>query len=371
MISLTLYAAQTILLANVLLFFTSRKQKIDAFIGIVVAFWVIAVIAIYYRYGADQINFYSNDQVFHWNLLNFYIPREGIPVRLEEILAWRYPVILPVYFISKLGFDGILLLKFSQLVYLILIYRLGLRFISRNGTSPRWWHVALFCGPIFIFMSTLALRDVATAFFAASFMLEKNYSIRVIGLIGTLLLRPHLAVAMIVGLVVGYVLKNIKPKYLVSVIFIGTLLTYTLGSIMYFVGATFKDKVPLKLATDVFNQAKFIRLAANLLGLQFLTLLNTKLKGVDASTATLLLSRLVFFDTFLTPILFLIVLFSFSREWRQLQLSVLFTFTFFYGLISQTNWNSSRQNMPFFVMMGLVAIVGIEARKASREELVA
>jgi hypothetical protein len=27
--------------------------------------------------------------------------------------------------------------------------------------------------------------------------------------------------------------------------------------------------------------------------------------------------------------------------------------------------------MPFFVMMGLVAIVGIESRKASREELVA
>jgi hypothetical protein len=220
-------------------------------------------------------------------------------------------------------------------------------------------------------MSTLALRDIAIAFFAASFMLEKNYSIRIVGLIGTLLLRPHLAVAMIVGLGVGYLLKNIKSKYLVPVVFIGTLLTYTLGSSMYFVGATFKDKVPLKLATDVFNQAKFTRLGANLLGLQFLTLLNTKLKGVDASTATLLLSRLVFFDTFLTPILFLIVLFSFSRKWRQLQLSVFFTFTFFYGLVSQTDWNSSRQNMPFFVMMGLVAIVGIEARKASREELVA
>ena len=371
MISLTSYAAQTILLASILLVFTGRKQKIDAFVGFVVAFWVIAVIYIYSRYGAEQITFYSNDQAFHWDLLNQYIPREGIPIRLEEILGWRYPVILPVHFISKLGFDGILLLKFSQLVYLILIYRLGRRFISRSGVIPRWWHVALFCGPIFIFMSTLALRDIAIAFFAASFMLESNYSMRIVGLIGTLLLRPHLAVAMTVGLGIGYLMKNIKPKYLVPVISIGTLLTYTFGNIMFFVGATFKDKIPLRLATDLFNQAKFIRLAANLFGLQFLTLLNTEYKAVDASVSSLLLARLVFFDTFLTPLLFLIVLFSFSRKWGQLRLSVFFTFTFFYGLVSQTDWNSSRQNMPFFVMMGLVAIVGIEARKASREELVA
>ena len=371
MISLTSYAAQTILLAVLLLVFTGRKQKMDAFIGIVVAFWVVAVIYIYSRYGAEQITFYSNDQAFHWDLLNQYIPREGIPIRLEEMLGWRYPVILPVYFISKLGFDGILLLKFSQLVYLILIYRLGRRIISRNGIIPRWWHVTLFCGPIFIFMSTLALRDIAIAFFAASFMLESNYSMRIVGLIGTLLLRPHLAVAMIVGLIIGYLLKNIKPKYLIPTISLGTLITYTFGSIMYFVGATFKDKIPLRLASDLFNQAKFIRLAANLFGLQFLTLLNAEVKAVDASTSVLLLARLVFFDTFLTPLLFLVVLFRYSKMWGQQRLSVFFTFTFFYGLVSQTDWNSSRQNMPFFVMMGLVAIVGIESRKASREELVA
>jgi hypothetical protein len=371
MISLTSYAAQTILLAVLLLVFTGRKQKMDAFIGIVVAFWVVAVIYIYSRYGAEQITFYSNDQAFHWDLLNQYIPREGIPIRLEEMLGWRYPVILPVYFISKLGFDGILLLKFSQLVYLILIYRLGRRFISRNGIIPRWWHVTLFCGPIFIFMSTLALRDIAIAFFAASFMLESNHPMRIVGLVGTLLLRPHLAVAMIVGLIIGYLLKNIKPKYLIPAISLGTLITYTFGSIMYFVGATFKDKIPLRLATDLFNQEKFVRFSANLFGLQFLTLLNTEFEAVDASVSSLLLARVVFFDTFLTPLLFLIVLFSFSPKWGQLRLSVFFTFTFFYGLISQTDWNSSRQNMPFFVMMGLVAIVGIEARKASREELVA
>ena len=115
-------------------------------------------------------------------------------------------------------------------------------------------------------MSTLALRDIAIAFFAASFMFEANYSMRIVGLIGTLLLRPHLAVAMIVGLGIGYLMKNIKPKFLIPVISMGTLLTYTFGNIMFFVGATFKDKIPFRLATDLFNQAKFIRLAANLFG---------------------------------------------------------------------------------------------------------
>ena len=95
-------------------------------------------------------------------------------------------------------------------------------------------------------------------------------------------------------------MKNIKPKFLIPVISIGTLITYTFGNIMFFVGATFKDKIPLRLATDLFNQAKFIRLAANLFGLQFLTLLNTEYKAVDASVSSLLLARLVFFDTFLS-----------------------------------------------------------------------
>ena len=149
------------------------------------------------------------------------------------------------------------------------------------------------------------------------------------------------------------------------VISLGTLLTYTFGSIMFFVGATIKDKIPLRMASDLFNQAKFIRLTANFFGLQFLTLLNAEDSVVDASVSSLLLARVVFFDTFLTLLLFLIVLFSFSPKWGQLRLSVFFTFVFFYGLVSQTDWNSSRQNIPFFVMMGLVAIVGIEYRKAS------
>ena len=162
--------------------------------------------------------------------------------------------------------------------------------------------------------------------------------------------------------------KNVKIRYFIPGIALFTLITYTLGSYVYFVGATIKEKIPLRAPTEVFTQFKFTRFAANFFGLQFLTLDDTV---VAASIPALFLSRLVFFDTLLTPLIFLIVLFIPVAKWNQLRTSVFFTFVFFYGLVSQTDWNSSRQNMPFFVMMGLVAIVGIEARKASREELVA
>ena len=367
MTSLTVYTLQALLLALLLLFFCDRKRLLDWYLAGVILFWLIAVVGIYARYKTDQVFFYSNDQNYHLQLMRYYIPVEGINLGFDGLTNWRYPVILPAYFLSKIGFDPILANKFIHFLYLIATYKSGQRFLAQHKIRAKWWHVALFCGPIAIFMSTLALRDLAISFFVMSFFLERNPTFRVLGLVGTLLLRPHLAVAIIVGTSISFLFKNIKIKYFIPGIALFTVLTYTLGSYIYFVGATIKDKIPLRAPTEVFTQFKFTRFAANFFGLQFLTLDDTV---VAASIPALFLSRLVFFDTLLTPLIFLIILFMPAAKWNQLRTSVFFTFVFFYGLISQTNWNSSRQNMPFFVMMGLVAIVGIEARKASREELV-
>ena len=368
MTSLTLYAAQTILLAILLLVFSARKQDIDAFIGFVISFWVIAVITIYYRFGADQINFYSNDQAYHWRLLNYYLPNEGIPLRLEEVLSWRYPVILPAYYISKIGFDGILLLKFSQLVYLVLIYTTGKKFLVQHNIKVQYWHIVFFAGPTLIFMSSLALRDLALAFFFMSSIIGKNPSVRIIGFIAMALLRPHLAAALLFGFLASKAFKSVKNPLFIPTLVFSSIGAYVLGTYVYYFGATVKDGVPLESPNEIFSQLKITRLAANFLGLQFLTLGETV---VSASISTLFLSRFIFFDTFLIPMSFLIVLLFAQIKWDHTRMTIYFTFIFFYGLISDTDWNSSRQNMPFFVMMGLVAIVGIEGRKASREELVA
>lgn len=368
MISLTSYAAQTILLASILLVFTGRKQRIDTFIGCVIAFWVVAVIAIYHRFGADQINFYSNDQAFHWRLLNYYLPYEGIPLRIEEVLGWRYPVILPAYYISKIGFDGILLLKFSQLIYLVLIYEMGKRFLSQHNIKVRYWHIVFFAGPTLIFMSSLALRDLALTFFFVTSIIGRNPSLRVVGFVATALLRPHLAVALLFGFLTSMAFRSTKNRLFIPTLALSTIGTYILGNYMYHFGATIKDGVALQGPKEVFSQLKIARLGSNFLGLQFLTLGESV---VSASISTLFLSRLIFFDTFLIPMSFLIVLLFAQVKWNHIRMTTYFTFIFFYGLISGTDWNSSRQNIPFFVMMGLVAVVGIESRKASREELVA
>ena len=361
MTSLTMYSVQTVLLAALLGFLCLRKRALDLYLFGIISFWVISVIFIYARYKSDQIYFYSNDQAYHLQIITYYMPIEGFKIGLEELLNRRYPVTAPTLMISKLGIDIILANKFVQLVYLVLTYCSGRRYLVRNQISPRWWHVALFCVPIIVFNSSLALRDIAIAYFTLLLVLEANPTLRTMGLIGATLLRPHLTISLLVGLIISKLFKKIKRRYFIPALAFFTIATYVLGSYAYFVGATIKDRVPLRAPKEIFAQFKFTRLAANFVSLQFLTLGETI---VSASIPALFLSRFVFFDTKLTPILFIFIILQPSAKWNELRTSIFFAFIFFYGIISQTEWNSSRQNIPFFVIMGLVTVVGMNSRKA-------
>jgi hypothetical protein len=110
----------------------------------------------------------------------------------------------------------------------------------------------------------------------------------------------------------------------------------------------------------VFSQIKFSQLAANFLGLQFLSLNNPDDQIVASSTITLLISRLVFFETVLIPALFLIVIFQHARFLSKQKFLTMQAFMFFYGVVSQTSYNSTRQNIPFLTCMGLLAVADIE-----------
>lgn len=360
------YGLQAILLAGLLSLFCLRKRTLDLYIAALIAFWTVAVIFIYWHFRADQVNFYSNDQYWHWRILNQYLPWEGIRFNRDGLIGLRYLITLPAYFATKAGFDGILFIKFTQLIYLVLIYRLGRRFLAQYSIQPKVWHLFLYCGPLMIFMSTLAMRDLAIGFFATSFLIERNYLMRSVGLFGSLLLRPHLAVALVVGWAVAEILSKLKSKFYYWSIFLGMLVMYTSGAFMYFVGSTIQDGIPFRTATNVFNQYKFTRFGANLMGLQFLTLSDAE---VHASIISLILARAVFLDTFITPLAFLVVLLIPRPKLNELQIMVFMSFAFFYGLVSQTAWNSTRQNIPFLISMGLLAIVGITQSKMSRQNL--
>ena len=357
------YSLQTLLCATVICLFSLQRRNLDAYVALLVSFWTVSIILIYAKYGLTQTTLYSNDQDVHLRILNQYLPQEGVIFRFEEIIAQRYLVSLPVYYLSKLGLNGILLFKFQQLVYLILIYRFGRRFLERNSIRVQWWHLVFFCGPIMIFMSTLALRDLAIGFFTLLLVLEQKPTTRICGLIGTFLLRPHLAVALLIGYIVSQIYRYIRPKfYLVSIFFL-TIAIYWIGTFSYFLGSSIQIGTPIRNPINVFTQYKFTRMAANMLGIQFLTLDESV---VDASTLTLLLSRLIFIDTWLIPALFLVLLLQQSKSFTHLRIQIYFAFIFFYGLTSQTTWNSSRQNIPFLISMGLIAVVGIESRRQTK-----
>jgi hypothetical protein len=133
-----------------------------------------------------------------------------------------------------------------------------------------------------------------------------------------------------------------------------------IGTIAYWIGAVIQKGINFDTPRTIFTQFKFSQLAANFFGLQFLALNNPDSQIVDASIFVLLLSRLVFFDTLLIPILFLIAVFRHPEFLTKQKVLIFQAFLFFYGVVSQTSFNSTRQNIPFLICMGVLAVADIE-----------
>ena len=358
MSELASYSIQAIFFALVAVVVVSRSKKTDLYQFALISIWLIGVIAIYARYGEDQVLFYSNDQLFHRDVIEYYLTVEGIQVR--EIISLRYLLTVPVYFVSLLGFNAMLIIKFLQLSALLLVYKRSQQFLSEHSMQIRFWQLPLIAGPILIFMSLLSLRDVMLAYFALLFVSSSDRNSRIIGLGGAFLLRPHLGVALAIGFILSSFYSRWKPKFQSIAFSAVALFSYGIGTIAYWIGAVIQKGVSFDTPRTVFSQFKFSQLAANFFGLQFLALNNPDRAIVDASTFALLLSRLVFFDTLLIPVLFLIAVFRHPEFLTKQKVLTFHAFMFFYGVVSQTSFNSTRQNIPFLACMGLLAVADIE-----------
>ena len=358
MSELASYSIQAIFFALVAVVVVSRSRKTDLYQFALISIWLVGVIAIYARYGEDQVLFYSNDQLFHRDVIEYYLTVEGIQVR--EIISLRYLLTIPVYFVSLLGFNAMLIIKFLQLSALLLVYKRSQQFLSEHSLQIRFWQLPLIAGPILIFMSLLSLRDVMLAYFALLFVSSSDRNSRIIGLGGAFLLRPHLGVALAIGFMLSSFYSRWKPKFQSIAFSAVALFSYGIGTIAYWIGAVIQKGVSFDTPRTVFSQFKFSQLAANFFGLQFLALNNPDRAIVDASTFALLLSRLVFFDTLLIPVLFLIAVFRHPEFLTKQKVLTFHAFMFFYGVVSQTSFNSTRQNIPFLACMGLLAVADIE-----------
>jgi len=358
MSELASYSIQAVFFALVAVVVVSRSKQTDLYQFALISIWLIGVIAIYARYQEGQVLFYSNDQDFHKLIINYYIPVEGI--HLNDFFALRYMLTIPVYLIARLGFDAMLLLKFIQLVFLLLLYRQAKIYLARGAVILRYWHIACIASPITVFMSLLSLRDLILAYCAVAFVFNGSIRLRVAILALTLCLRPHLAVALAFGLLAAEIfirVKNTKPLFYLLTF---SMFSYIFGCLAFPIGAFIQHHSAFEGPSSVFSQLKFSRLVINFVGLQFLALNDENGLIVARSTFSLLLSRIVFFDTILIPILFLksaISRISFQTKEKVL---VLTSFLFFYGVVSQTTWNSTRQNIPFLACMGVLAVADIE-----------
>ena len=353
------YSLQAIFFSIILLWFHVRRRHIDVYVVAAVLTWALVTIYLFFRYRQDQVLFYSNDQLWHKTLIYEYLGN-GLHFNLEEIMGARYVITLPAYIASKFGVDPILSIKMIQLVFLLLTYNEGRRFIERNGVEFKLWQTIFFAGPTSVFLSTLALRDLVIVYFTTQIFLRNSLNRKLLGSIVVFLLRPHLVVAVFIGWVLAQLISRRTQRLSLSVLLATSVLSYVIGTISYFVGANIQSGIPLRMPTEVFTQYKFIRMFANFVGLQFLTLGETV---VQLSTPQLLLTRVIFIDTFLISIIFLVFVFRRSGLIDNLRTHVLLSFMLFFGLTSQSDWNSSRQNLPFLTIMGLTAVVDMMRTK--------
>jgi hypothetical protein len=358
MSELASYSIQAIFFALIAVVVVSRSKKTDLYQFALISIWLIGVIVIFARYKDDQVLFYSNDQLFHRDVIEYYLPIEGI--QISSLISMRYLLTVPVYLVSLLGFNAMLIIKFLQLSALLLAYSQAKNFMSESFLTIRFWQMPLIAGPILVFMSLLSLRDVLLACFALTFVTSTSAIFRILSLSGAFLLRPHLAVALVFALVVAHFYSRWKPKYQSVGISAFALLSYVLGTISYWIGAVIQQGANFETPRTVFTQLKFSQLAANFFGLQFLTLNDPSRRIVASSTFDLLLSRLVFFDTLLIPVLFLIAVYRHPEFLTKQKVITFHAFLFFYGVVSQTSFNSTRQNIPFLACMGLLAVADIE-----------
>jgi hypothetical protein len=354
-----LFIFQALLLGVVLMLFTRRSGCYDLYLTLFTAVWVLAVIVIRAIYGVDHASFYSSDQGTQIVLLNQFVD-QGISLSLDRFIGGRYIVVAPVWLLNSIGFDVLLAFKFFQALSLLMTYRVCSDFIRTQGVQIKLWHAILFSGPLFIFLSALGLRDLQIVLCVSYFYIGRVPLLRFAALGVSGLLRPHLTVALVFAWLVGQLLKRHPLKRAPLALIAITVAAFVAGGFGFALGGFFKYQNNY-VSPKLFTQEAWWRFFANLLGLQFLTF------GRDVVRLTvpqLLTLRLFFVDTFMIPILFIFTLLNNKLSFSALRIEVFVSFVFFLGLVSQTNFNSSRQNLPFLSIMGVLALSGIlEARK--------
>jgi hypothetical protein len=351
------YLCQAILLGLALLLIARQNGKFSNYSILYVFVWTVSVIAIRLKYGVDQVNFYSSDQQTQLEMYERLLIN-GLLLSPQQFVADRYLIIVPVRIFDIFGIEPILATKFLQAVCLLLLYRVCVKFLEQNDLRVRLYHAIFFVGPLFIFLSTLGLRDLEIALATTYFFLGQNTYLKQFSLLVLLPLRPHLAVSLAFGWLFIKIFKKFNFRRIYVALIVVTFIAFTVGGYGFIIGRNIRDGNAI-VAPQIFDQDPWWRFFSNLVGLQFLAFDD---RTVNLSVVNLLSLRLIFIDSFLIPICFVITLLSQKLEFTLNRIQVFLSFTFFLGLAAQTDFNSTRQNLPFLSTMGVLALLGLVKR---------
>jgi hypothetical protein len=355
------YLCQAILLGLALLLIARQNGKFSNYSILYVFVWTVSVIAIRLKYGVNQVNFYSSDQQTQLEMYERLLIN-GLLLSPQQFVADRYLIIVPVRIFDIFGIEPILATKFLQAVCLLLLYRVCVKFLEQNDLRVRLYHAIFFVGPLFIFLSTLGLRDLEIALATTYFFLGQNTYLKQFSLLVLLPLRPHLAVSLAFGWLFIKIFKKFNFRRIYVALIVVTFIAFTVGGYGFIIGRNIRDGNAI-VAPQIFDQDPWWRFFSNLVGLQFLAFDD---RTVNLSVVNLLSLRLIFIDSFLIPICFVITLLSQKLEFSLNRIQVFLSFTFFLGLAAQTDFNSTRQNLPFLSTMGVLALLGLVKRDESR-----
>ena len=358
------YSVQAFILGLALILIARDNGKFSTYSVLYVITWTAAVIGLRFRYGLEQTLFYSNDQQIQLEMYERLLTN-GLLLSPQQFVADRYLIIVPVRLLNIFGIEPILATKFLQAVCLLLLYRTCTNFLARKNLTIRLYHAIFFAGPLFIFLSTLGLRDLEIALAATYFFLGQNIYLKQLSLLLLIPLRPHLATALIFGWLVTKFFKRIDLKRFYFALVAAVIFAFIVGSYGYVIGRNIREGNAI-VTPEIFDQDPWWRFFSNLVGLQFLTFDE---RTVNLPVLNLLALRLFFVDSFLIPICFVVTLMYQKIEMNLLRVQVFLSFTFFLGLAAQTDFNSTRQNLPFLSTMGVLALLGLFRRNNEKVDV--
>lgn len=361
-VSVQIYVLQALMLTALLAGMCWRES---VWLRLQILAWSIGVVVLALRFGvAEQLNFYSNDQHIYAAVVE-NLSAQQFSLDVDWWLgSAKVPYTLPAAVLSYAGIHPSLALKAISLISLLVLTRHVIQIHQQSGLKEGFRSLFLSaCGVIGVFYSVLALRETMMMLFVTRFVTTKSPSTRTLTILLLYLLRPHLAAALLLASAITPLMRwwrrgrSTNGLSVLGLMILGVVL----GDALYSVGVAGSATGIWQNSGHMWGIDIASRIASNYFGLQFLT---ARSETVEFSIRSLLILRVFFSETMIIPTLFTVVLLVRPHLATSQSRFVLLSFSIYLGLVTNTDFNSFRQNIPFMAVMGLVTLHHLKKRSA-------